>query len=103
GVGGGGRRRRFGVGGAGGEGLGPAEMRLRAQAVAGRFGLSDVRVAAPPDIAEVSLRAPRISPPAGIAAFCSSNRWDRAEHTLGKSFTDLVRGLRRRSSNPPDL
>src|SRR5262245_61698242 len=78
-------------------------MRMLAQLVAGRFGLSDVRAADPPDIAELSLRAPRVRPPDGIAAFCSSDRWDRAEHTLGKSFTDLVRGLRRQYANPPDL
>ena len=56
------RRRKFWGWGYEGEGLSPDEMRLLAQAVAGRFGLSDVRVADPPDIAEVSLRAPRISP-----------------------------------------
>jgi len=97
------RRRKFWGWGYEGEGLSSDEMRMLAQLVAGRFGLSDVRAADPPDIAELSLRAPRVRPPDGIAAFCSSDRWDRAEHTLGKSFTDLVRGLRRQYANPPDL
>ena len=97
------RRRKFWGWGYEGEGLSSDEMQLLAQVVAGRFGLSDVRPANPPDISDISLARPRIEAPASIAAYCSSDAWDRAEHTLGKSFHDLVRGLRREYANPPDL
>jgi alkyldihydroxyacetonephosphate synthase len=78
-------------------------MHLLAGLVAGRFGLDDVRVADPPAISDIELREPRVEAPASIAAFSSTDPRDRAEHTLGKSFHDLVRGLRREYANPPDL
>jgi alkyldihydroxyacetonephosphate synthase len=98
-----GRRRKLWGWGYQGDGLTPDEMHLLAALVARRFGLEDVRVAEPPTIDEIQLRKPRLEPPASIAAFSSSEAADRAEHTLGKSFHDLVRGLRREYANPPDL
>ena len=97
------RRRKFWGWGYEGEGLSPDEIDTLARIVAGRFGLTDLRAADPPEISELSLRRPRVEPPAVISAFCSTEAWDRAEHTLGKSFHDLVRGLRREYANPPDL
>ena len=44
-----------------------------------------------------------MAPPASIASFSSAEPWDRAEHTLGKAFHDLVRGLRREYAHPPDV
>jgi alkyldihydroxyacetonephosphate synthase len=97
------RRRKLWGWGYEGEGLPPGEIDALAGVVAARFGLDDVRAADPPDVSELDLRRPRIEAPAGIAAFCSADPRDRAEHTLGKSFHDLVRGLRRDYANPPDL
>jgi alkyldihydroxyacetonephosphate synthase len=97
------RRRKLWGWGYEGEGLTAGEIDLLAGLLAGRFGLEDVRAAEPPAIAEIQLRPPRLEPPASIAAFSSSDPRDRAEHTLGKSFPDLVRGLRRDYANPPDL
>lgn len=97
------RRRKFWGWGYEGDGLSAAEMELLARLVAGRFGLSDVRAADPPAIDDLALRAPRIEPPPRLAACFSADSWDRAGHTLGKSFHDLVRGLRREYANPPDL
>jgi alkyldihydroxyacetonephosphate synthase len=98
-----GRRRKFWGWGYEGDGLTADEMELMAQIVATRLGLSELRAVDPPDIASVALRAPRILPPPSLAASCSTDPWDRAEHTLGKSFHDLVRGLRREYVNPPDF
>jgi alkyldihydroxyacetonephosphate synthase len=97
------RRRKFWGWGYEGEGVSHEELSLLSRLVAVRFGLPELRAADPPDIARVRLRAPRLAPPASIAAFCSTDPWDRAEHTLGKSFHDLVRGLRGDYANPPDL
>jgi alkyldihydroxyacetonephosphate synthase len=97
------RRRKVWGWGYEGEGLPPGEIDALAGVVAARFGLEDVRAADPPDVSELDLRRPRVLAPARIAAFCSTDPRDRAEHTLGKSFHDLVRGLRRDYANPPDL
>jgi alkyldihydroxyacetonephosphate synthase len=96
-------RRKFWGWGYEGDGLSGEEMGLLARMVAARFGLGDLRIKDPPDISDIALRRPRIEPPAAIAAFSSTEPRDRAEHTLGKSFHDLVRGLRREYAHPPDL
>jgi alkyldihydroxyacetonephosphate synthase len=97
------RRRKFWGWGYEGDGLSDEEMGLLAGLVARRLGVSELRSAAPPALSDLRLRTPRLAPPAGIAGFSSTAPWDRAEHTLGKSFADLVRGLRREYANPPDL
>ena len=87
------------------EGEGPsAEQAGRIAALLGaRFGI-DVPAARPaPRIGEIALRAPRVAAPAALAALCSDAPVDRAGHTYGKSFRDIVRGLDRDFANPPDL
>ena len=98
-----GRRRKFWGWGYEGEGLSGEELELLARLVASRFGLAAIRPQDPPLLSEIELRRPRVEPPPAIAAFCTTERWDRAEHTLGKSFHDLVRGLRHEYAHPPDL
>jgi alkyldihydroxyacetonephosphate synthase len=97
------RRRKFWGWGYEGEGLTEDELALIARLAAPRLGLDDLRAQDPPDISEIELRPPRVTPPAALAAFSSADPWDRAEHTLGKSFHDLVRGLRREYAHPPDV
>jgi alkyldihydroxyacetonephosphate synthase len=97
------RRRKFWGWGYEGEGLTPEELELLARSLAGRLGVAELPAAEPPTLQEIELRPPRLEPPRALAGFCSSEPWDRAEHTLGKSFRDLVRGLRREYANPPDF
>jgi alkyldihydroxyacetonephosphate synthase len=97
------RRRKFWGWGYEGEGLSEDELSLIARLAAARLGVDDLRVRDAPDISEIQLRPPRVPPPASIASASSTDPWDRAEHTLGKSFPDLVRGLRREYANPPDV
>src|ERR1051326_6660178 len=67
-----------------------------------RFGATLQAIVEPPNLEELALRAPRVSPPAALAPICSQAPRDRAAHTYGKSFRDLVRAFRRQYSNPPD-
>jgi alkyldihydroxyacetonephosphate synthase len=97
------RRRKFWGWGYDGDGLNDQELELVGRLAADRFGLAELRAKDPPRIADIELRPPRVTAPAAIAALASNDPWDRAEHTLGKSFHDLVRGLRREYANPPDL
>jgi alkyldihydroxyacetonephosphate synthase len=87
------------------EGRGPTHEQQGkiAELLASRFGIAVPEVAAPPRIEEISLRPPRVAPPATLAPICSSAPEDRAGHTYGKSFRDVVRALARDFSRPPDV
>jgi alkyldihydroxyacetonephosphate synthase len=74
-----------------------------ARRMAERFGVSELALTPPPTEAELALRAPRISPPGSLGEICSSSAYDRAGHSYGKGFRDLVRAFRRDYANPPDL
>lgn len=58
---------------------------------------------APPPLSEIELRPPRVVPPAALAPCCSSELYDRAAHTYGKSFSDYARGLGGCYDNAPDV
>src|SRR5262249_34389420 len=47
----------------------------------------------PPRIEDVRLPEPRVAPPASLAAIVSQRPRDRAAHTYGKSYRDIMRGL----------
>ena len=78
-------------------------MRKLAQAVGGRFGWADVELREPADLATLQLRAPRMSPPSALVEMCSTTTFDRASHTYGKSYRDVVRGFRGELPAPPDV
>ena len=46
-----------------------------------------------PHLEDLALRAPRVAPPASLAAFCTSERYDRVAHAYGKSYPDYVRAM----------
>ncbi len=96
------RLRKFWGWGWENEGPNPEQQQRIAALLAARFNVGDLTIAAPPRVDELTLRAPRVAPPASLAALCSSAPYDRAGHTYGKSFRDVVRALRRDFSRPPD-
>ncbi len=98
-----GRRRRFWGWGWEDAGPSPAQQEAIAQAVAARLGLDAVAVTPPPRLEEIALPPPRIAAPARLAPICSAAPYDRAGHTYGKSFRDVVRAYRRDFRQPPDL
>jgi alkyldihydroxyacetonephosphate synthase len=72
------------------------------QAVAARFDHhAPLRPA--PTLDDLDLPAPRLEPPSSLAPICSVDREDRAGHTHGKSFRDVVNGSYGRFPHPPDL
>jgi alkyldihydroxyacetonephosphate synthase len=52
---------------------------------------------------EPSVPAPRVAIPAGLAAFASQAPRDRAAHTRGRAFPDLVAGFAGDFAHAPDL
>jgi alkyldihydroxyacetonephosphate synthase len=96
-------RRKFWGWGREGEGLNRRELEGLGATFADRFGLDGVRTQEPPRVEELELAAPRLAPPDSIAAFVSEDPYDRAAHTYGRSFRDLVRAFRRDYTPAPDL
>ena len=96
-------RRKFWGWGLEGEGLAVSEIAQLGATFTGRFGIDGVRVREPPRVQELELPAPRLAPPASLAAVFSTDPYDRAAHTYGRSFRDLVRAFRRDYAHAPDL
>lgn len=68
-----------------------------------RLGMGARPLLHPADPSELGLPAPRIAAPAALEHLVSADDYDRAAHTFGKSFRDVVRALERRLPHPPDL
>jgi alkyldihydroxyacetonephosphate synthase len=85
------------------EGAGPSEEQAQgvARVLSERFGVP-LAPQAPPRVEELALRAPRVRPPPALAELCSDAPLERAGHSYGKSYRDVVRGFRREFPNPPD-
>ena len=84
------------------EGPDPGLLRFVADALRQRFGLGELRTEQPPRIEELDLRPPRAMPPDSLRAFLVDDPYERARHTYGQSYRDVVRALRREFPNPPD-
>src|SRR6266545_4495394 len=74
-----------------------------AKTLAGMFHLDEIAVADPPTVDELELPPPRLEPPDSLASLCTVDRTERAGHTYGKSFRDVVRAFRREFPHPPDV
>jgi alkyldihydroxyacetonephosphate synthase len=62
------------------------------------FGSEDLEAPAEP-----ALRPPRITIPAELKDAASDDAYDRARYGLGRSYLDVVRGLRGQIAHPPDF
>ena len=97
-----GRRRKFWGWGYEDEDLSRDEKENLAALLAARFGGGELTVSDPPDLEEVRLRPPRVKPPASLSAILTDDLYERAGHTYGKSYRDVVRAYRRDFSPAPD-
>ncbi len=96
------RRKHFGWGSEG-EGLSAEEKAFALDGHRRRFGrdrFDTVAVCAPED---AKLAAPRLAPPAALAAICSQERHDRLTHAYGQSFPDYVRAMAGDFAAAPDV
>jgi alkyldihydroxyacetonephosphate synthase len=85
------------------EGPSPEQQAGIAEALASRFGLGQLTIHPPPRLADITLRPSRVNPPPTLASICSTSTFDRASHSYGKAFRDVVRAFRRSYPNPPDV
>ncbi len=82
--------------------LGDDEIRAVAGRLAERFG-TEFDLLPAPSLERLELRPPRVEPPSALAAWCSTSKEDRAGHTFGKSYRDLVRAVHGDLPDPPDV
>lgn len=97
------KRRKFW--GWGIEGQGPSEEQTSAIAgtLAERFGTEVGKARPVPRLEDLDLRPVRIQATGALAEIFSSDPYDRAGHTYGKAFRDVVRALDGDFSPAPDL
>ncbi len=74
-----------------------------AKAVTDRLGFEVDEIEEPVPLDAVDLPEPRLKPPSELAGMFSAELYDRAAHSLGKAYRDVVRGFRGEFPNPPDL
>ena len=95
--------RKFWGWGYEGEGLSDAEVEQLGNEMQARFGVQPRNTVGPPSLASLTIPEPGLRPPPALASLCSQDRRERAVHTLGKSYDDLVRGIRGDYRNAPDV
>src|SRR4051794_7085826 len=67
-----------------------------------RLGVSSFAELTPPRLEDLRLPPPRLAPPAALQGFVSQAPRDRAGHTYGKAYRDIVRGLSGDFAPAPD-
>jgi alkyldihydroxyacetonephosphate synthase len=83
--------------------LDDAQLRALAKALPAALGRDDLEPAPAPVLEQIELSAARVGAPASLASICTDAPYDRAAHTYGKSFRDVVRGFHSDLEHPPDL
>src|SRR5437588_12060029 len=83
--------------------LDDGQRRALGKAVATSFGRNDIEAAPAPVLERIQLPASRVRPPAALAPICTDTPYDRAAHTYGKSFRDVVRAFHGHLEHPPDM
>jgi alkyldihydroxyacetonephosphate synthase len=97
-------RRKFWGWGLENEGLSASEIEQLGTVFSERLRIDGVRrIQEPPRVEELDLPAPRLAPPTALEQAFSTDPYDRAAHTYGRSFRDLVRAFRRDYRHAPDL
>jgi alkyldihydroxyacetonephosphate synthase len=84
------------------EGPDEAARQRLARSLGERFDRADLMSVPYPRIAEIELAAPRVRAPSALAGFLSDDPWERARHSHGQGYRDIVRTLRREFRAPPD-
>ncbi|MFQ5788263.1 MAG: FAD-binding oxidoreductase, partial [Thermodesulfobacteriota bacterium] len=83
--------------------LTPEEREDLVKRIEKQFDLSGLETEAPPRLEEIDLPRSKINPPDTLSDIFSSEPYDRAGHTYGKAFPDIVRAYKRDFSIAPDL
>jgi alkyldihydroxyacetonephosphate synthase len=97
-----GRRRKFWGWGFEDQQPPHAEVERVGRGAREHLGFGPAEVEHPPALEALDLPAPRIEAPAALAEICATEPYERALHTYGRAYRDVVRAFRGRFDNPPD-
>src|SRR5947208_5338118 len=97
------RRRKFWGWGYEDEQPPPEDFRNAVAGVQQHLGFGDGRAEAPVELEGVELPEPRLRPPPALASICTNGKHERAAHSYGKSYRDVVRAFRGRFEHVPDV
>jgi alkyldihydroxyacetonephosphate synthase len=79
------------------------EVRAAAAFLSDRLGFGSLDPERAVPVSEVVLPPPGLVVPSALAGFCSTEVYDRALHSYGASYRDLIRAFRGRFEHPPDV
>jgi alkyldihydroxyacetonephosphate synthase len=81
----------------------PEQVEAGAAAARQQLGFSPLEAERAVPLDSVELPPPRLYPPASLAHICRSDRYERATHSYGKSYRDVIRAFRGHFDNPTDV
>ena len=67
------------------------------------LGFGPAEVERPARLEDLELPAPRIQAPATLQEICRADPYERALHSYGRAYRDVVRAFRGRFDHPPDV
>ncbi len=79
----------------------PEELRGTAKFLVEHLGFGSSEPEQPAPIPQ--LPSPRLTPPEQLEPICFADDYERALHTYGRSYSDIVRAFRGEFANPPDV
>jgi alkyldihydroxyacetonephosphate synthase len=79
------------------------EVRGTAAFLASHLGFGSSEPETPVPLSELSLPPPRLPVPARLAQICATDDYERAFHSYGSSYRDVVRAFRGQFDHPPDV
>jgi alkyldihydroxyacetonephosphate synthase len=97
------KRRKFWGWGYEDEGPSVEHQKAIGALLGSRFGFDVGEPTPEPRLEDIRLPSPRVPIPSSLASIASSDPWDRASHTYGKAYRDIVRAFRRDFSTAPDF
>ncbi len=80
-----------------------AALEAMAPMVRERLGFDALAPEDPVALDAIELAPSRVTPPASLAAICTDDRYERVSRSLGKAYRDVLRGMRGKFENVPDL
>jgi alkyldihydroxyacetonephosphate synthase len=79
------------------------ELRAAAEGIRAHLAFDAEEAEFPAALEDVDLRQPRLEPPSALAQICSTDKYERAAHSYGSSYRDLIRAFRGRFDHPCDV
>ncbi|HEX8065531.1 MAG TPA: FAD-binding oxidoreductase [Thermoleophilaceae bacterium] len=79
------------------------QVREAAAGIRAHLGLEPAEPERPVELDDLDLPPPRLEPPASLAGICSTDRYERATHSVGKGYRDIVRAMRGQLEHVPDV